>query len=218
MKKLLSTLLLTALFFALPCCTAPEQVDPRISQLRADVLYSDCQNFKICAYLESRENPLENDGVCGKVENFIIFKIDFGKSQTTFESCSVKFAVLDKEYCGDFEYKPLTSFLFAHVQVDALPAEPITVCISGKDLNETVTLYSIKNESTVSYNSVLDNLAQNNQTCKEFLEGDKGEIRIRLIDNDGYDYWYVGLFNGEKIISFLVDGETCEIIAQKDGF
>lgn len=217
MKKLLSTLLLATLILIMPGCKAQEQADPRISQLRADALASDCQNFKITAYLESRENPLENDGVCGKVENFIIFKIDFGKSQTTFESCSVNFSILGKEYCGDFEYKPLTSFLFAHVQVETLPAEPLTVLISGNGLNETLTLYSIKNDDTVSYSSVLQKLSEHCQTCKDFFESGEGEIRIRLIDNDGYDYWYVGLFKKDKNVSFLVDGETCEIIAQKDG-
>lgn len=217
MKKLLLSVISLLAIITFASCKPQDQISPRISQLRNEIFFGESQNFKLSAYCEKRENPLENDGVCGKLENYLIFKIDFGKSQSAIENCSINFALNGKEYCETFEYKPLSSFLFAHVCVENLPTESIAVCIKGPNLNETLTLCSIKNKNTVDYFYALQTITSSNENCKNFLESGNGELRIRLIDNDGYDYWYIGFISPEKTLSFLIDGETCEIIAQKNG-
>lgn len=217
MKKILLYAILLLSLVTFTGCKPQEHIDPRISQLRNDVIFGESQNFKLSAYCERREDPLESDGVCGKLENSLIFKIDFGKSQSAIENCSISFTLNGKEYCETFEYKPLSSFLFAHVCVENLPSEPIDVCIKGPNVNETLTLCSIKNKGTVDYFSALQTITNSNEDCKNFLESGDGELRIRLIDNDGYDYWYIGFISAEKTLSFLIDGENGEIIAQKNG-
>jgi hypothetical protein len=83
--------------------------------------------------------------------------------------------------------------------------------INGK--SQTITLKSVKNKSTKSYGEVLKKLKKEESFSNKLKNA---ELRIRLINNDGHDYWYVGLVTKEKTSSYLLDGETLEIIARKE--
>ena len=218
MKKLITILLtLTLLVFPLSC-KKPKPYLSKISQLRENVYLGSKEDFRLTLYPESRENPLENDGVVGKTEKVLIFKLDFSSSDFEYENCKITFNLGGKSYNGVFEYKPLSTFLYASVTVESLPQNELTVNLSLDEKSVGLTLLPQKNSNSISADEAISKICDSESNCEAFLNSDKGEIRIRLIDNDGYDYWYVGLLDGEKTVSYLIDGETGEIIAKKDDF
>ena len=79
------------------------------------------------------------------------------------------------------------------------------------------TEHSQKNSDTIAYEKAINQLSKNDESVKEFLNSNNYELKIRLIDNEGYDYWYIGFSNADKSISFLVDGKTGETVAKKEG-
>ena len=42
-----------------------------------------------------------------------------------------------------------------------------------------------------------------------------GEIYVRLIEQGGKNFWYVGLITKEKTLALLVDGKTGKILSEK---
>ena len=132
-----------------------------------------------------------------------------------YENCKIEFNIKDKVYGGDFEYTPLATFLYCKIAVSKLPTDELYLKIDFNGQSLGVKLLSLKNPSTLSYCKILDDLNENDEFVKDFLRLENGEIKIRFIDNDGYDYWYIGFVDGQKITAYLIDGETGEILAIK---
>ena len=75
-------------------------------------------------------------------------------------------------------------------------------------------LNSVKKSNALDYIKILKSFEDNEKTRAVINEDN--EIKIRLINNGDYDYWYVGFSAEEKNVSYLLDGFTGEIIAQKE--
>lgn len=212
MKKLLILLLLIVTLLFTFSCKERSKYDDQISQLRNDVLKYECQEYTLTAYAEIIETPLSNDGVKGKTEKTLIFKLKNNNPSCNFENCSLSFSINGKSYAKNFDFKQIPTLLNCSVKVDNLPKTlDVMLTINGK--SQTITLKSVKNKSTKSYGEVLKKLKKEESFSNKLKNA---ELRIRLINNDGHDYWYVGLVTKEKTSSYLLDGETLEIIARKE--
>ena len=203
-------------FYCIFCsaCKQKTDYDQKISQLRTDVFVYECQNFTLTAFSEIVETPLTDDGVKGKTEKLITFRLRSTNSNYFDQMPQINFTLADKNYSANFEFKQIPTILSCSVNVDDMPSSAFDISLRADGTQNTITLQSVKNSTTKSYNQVLKSLL-NDQSFLEIVSG-QVEIRIRLIHNDGYDYWYVGLITPNKTISYLLDGETLEIIAKKD--
>ena len=217
MKKFI--VLLAAIFMLTTVCACSEndKTFERISQLREDIFYYGDEEFSLYAYPELRENPFVEDGYAGKTDNYIIFKLTTAGNKEPIESPTVYFELNDKIYTKQFDFLPLAVNLYCQVDVDELPVGNFSVTIKFNGTEKDINFESLKKNSTFSYKDII-NLAKqcNNITVKDFFENpDNYELRLRLIENSGFNYWYVGI-SGENSVALLYDGETGELIAVKD--
>lgn len=213
MKKFLILFLLIFCLSLSLSCKQKSKHDDQISQLRSDILKYDHEDFTLTLYSETVEVPLADDGVKGKTEKVLIFKLKNKRFDQTFENCSLSFSLNNKTYTKSFEFKQIPTILNCTVTVESLPKSTMNVTLTINGKSQAITLKSVKNKSTKSYAEALKRLKKEEAFSNKLSNA---ELRIRLINNDGYDYWYVGLITKEKVFSYLLDGETLEIIAKKE--
>lgn len=197
------------------CCKSKNAYAQNVSQLRCDVLKYECEDFSLVAYCDTKESPLTDDGAVGKADNFLVFKLT-PKAVQNYDNCFVQFYINDRAYTGNFEFKQIAFLLTCSVLVDEFPQSelPLSLTVNGKA--KDLALVSLRNKTTENWTSACEKaLAEDDAAA--LLSTGKYELRIRLIDNAGYDYWYVGIIAQGKTVSYLLDGETLEIIAKKDG-
>ena len=215
MIKKLITLLIVISMSILPSCKKQKEYLPLISQLRHDVFIYKCDDFKLTAYVESVENPIKEDGKVGKLENVITFKMQ--ALAQNFESLSISFKINGESYSKQFEFKQIASLSTCKIAVTDFPSKSFKANLKIDDQLKTVELVSAKNSSTKDYLNAVDHLADSEENFATVIKNKNCELRIRLIDNDGYDYWFIGVVSTDKKLSYLLDGETLEIIAKKVG-
>ncbi len=211
-KKLLLLITTVCLAFNVSC-KKNSKYDGKISQLRNDVFTYDCTDFCLTVYSEFVETPLLNDGVKGKVENVLTFKLKNKNASNNFENCHLSFNLNKKDYSKNFEFKQIPSLLICTVVVEELPSSKFDVMLTINGKSQAIALNSVKNKSTKSYVEVLKSLEKEEEFSNKINEN--VELRIRLINNDGYDYWFVGIIDEKTTTSYLIDGETLEIVAKK---
>lgn len=212
--KIITTVLSFFAIFCLSSCKNTSLYETKISQLRLNAYYYECADFSVFVYPEQCENPQKDDGIKNALENRLYFKLQFSSVSPT-DNCSVEFLSDKKNYRANFEYSPLSTFLYCKVLVDVLPKDELYVkfTLNGKTIG--ANLVPLKDQSTLSYNKILGNLKNNDEFIKEFLQKSNGEIKIRFIDNDGFDYWYFGFIDEKTTTSYLIDGQTGEVLAVK---
>ena len=213
-KKFL-TLFFSFALLSLCGCKETDLYVKKVSQLRLDVLEYACEEFSLTAHVEAVESPIANDGIVGKSENVILFKLKSLKPNTNLEDSLVTFSIGENTYTKPFEFKQITSLLTCSFTVDTLPSTDLLVKLTVNGKEEEITLSSLKNKSTKDWTKAIDKLLCEEENLN-LINSENVELRIRFIDNDGYDYWYVGIIFKDKIYSFLLDGETLEIIAKKE--
>ncbi|MBQ4099294.1 MAG: hypothetical protein IJC87_04145 [Clostridia bacterium] len=212
--KIITTILSFFAIFCLSSCKNTSLGKAKISQLRQNAYYYECADFSLFTYPEQCENPQKDDGIKNALVNRLCFKLQFASVSPT-DNCSVEFFIGDKNYHANFEYSPLSTFLYCTVFVETLPKDELYVKfnLNGKTIG--ANLSPLKNKTTISFDKILNNLKNNDEFVKEFLQKDDGEIKIRFIDNDGFDYWYFGFIDEKTTTSYLIDGQTGEVLAVK---
>ena len=212
MKKIV--LLLSFLsIFCLSSCKEKFSYEGIISQLRQTSLFYENDEFSIIAHPEKCENPQVDDGAIGTIENRICFKLQL--KTKTYENCKLEFSINGKTYKANFNYQPLSKFLYCTVLVEFLPIQNLYLKIDLDDKNIGVNLFSLKNNTTLTHQKIIENLFVSDEFVKEFITNQNGELKMRFIDNDGYDYWYLGFVDAKKTTSYLIDGESGEVLAIK---
>jgi len=217
LKKLLLTTLCIIFTFTLFSCSKPPLYEGKISQLRQEIFFAENEQFKLVCYPETRENPMENDGVCGNTENVIIFRLTFKTSALKDSVYDINFDINGKGYNGKFEYKTIPNLLTSTVCVETLNFKDLQLTVNSENQTYSLKATAQKNSDTIAYEKAINQLSKNDESVKEFLNSNNYELKIRLIDNEGYDYWYIGFSNADKSVSFLVDGKTGETVAKKEG-
>ena len=214
MRKALIVILSAALIFAVCGCKKDSFTDEKISQLRTDIYAFESDSFNLFCYCEKRENPFKEDGNVGERQTFAIFKIVPTGEDLSEKEILVKYAAEKFTVCGKFEYKPLSDARYAYLAVPVLPDENFTaeLTIDGKSV--TAEMKSLKRSDLKDYKIAIDAVkAADEKNLKKFF-GDReyGEIRIRLLESGGDNYWYVGFISENEKREYLLDGVTAEII------
>ena len=213
--KIIALILSLSTIFCFSSCKNNDVYHQKISQLRQTILFAENDDFLIFAYPETCENPQIDDGVKRQTENKITFKLQVKDQNFNFENGKIEFSINDKSYKINFDYSTISSFFYCSLAVDTLPSDNLYLTVFFNDKNAGLSLSSLKNATTLSPEKTLKTLEKQDDFVKNFLKDDSGEIKVRFIDNDGFDYWYLGFTTSQKTTSYLVDGETCEILAIK---
>ena len=216
MKKVIFSFILIFCLSVFPACKKECEYRQKFSQLRQTALYAEKDSYSLVCYPEIRENPYLDDGKQATLENCLIFKLTFKGKHTDFENCKISFSVDKKEYCGEFEFKPLSSFLYCYLKVDSLPSACLFVNISYDGKSDGFELKPLKKATTISYCDAIEKLKTQDDSAVGLLNSNN-EMRVRYISSGDYDYWYLGFIGKDCKVSFLIDGETGELVAKKDG-
>ena len=216
MKKII-TFFLAILFLFSVSCSENDGTEKRVSQLRYDILCSFSEDYEIYAYKELSELPLKNDGKVGEQKNVLTFKIVFRKEMSLKSSPVIQFSLNGITYRKEFEYRPLSNYVSCFVIIPSMPENKLDVTIDFDSVKQTHTLLTVKNKKTVSEKEVLSFLKNTDDgNARKILDGEKEyEIRIRLIYSDGFNCYFLGLYNEDSSVNFLLDGETGELLAKK---
>ena len=111
---------------------------------------------------------------------------------------------------------PLHSYSFCRLQ----PEKQVVVKLIYGDQSCTLTALSALNEDTIPYTEALKRATD---YCAEYITSHtengklKAEISVRLLTENGNNYYYVGFTatDGEKK-AVLIDGETGSVLAEKN--
>ena len=216
MKKI-SLVTVISFILILAACSQSNALEKKVSQLRFDILYSSSEYFDVYAFKEICENPQKDDGEIGELKNVLTFKIVFKKEMPLKSSPIVQFSLDGITYRKEFEYKPLSNFVCCSLFLPALPDNKLDVSLEFDKKAENHTLLTVLNKKTLSHTEVLDIIGNSDdEDALKFLNGETAyEVKLRLISSDGYNYYFIGFYNENEFVGFLMDGTTGEIIAKK---
>ena len=180
-----------------------------ISQVRFDILCGKNDNLTLLCYAEQRETPYAYDGVSNPLENLLIFKFDK-------EICNLTLTfTTDKVYTLNVDNT--LNRRFWQIKVNQFPTNSLTVTITTENGQENVVLNSVKTTKTLSYNQAINSLKKQQPELFEELNesGNLYEINVRLLWENNFLYYFVGLSQNGKTNAFLLDAENGNVISKK---
>lgn len=219
MKKNFIAFIFTLTLMPLSACNNGKLYENKISQLREYVYSTETDDYVLTCYGEVKEFPFRDDGTVGELKRILTFKIiPKGSFNAENKDLSVNCRLNEEVLSAKFEFKPLAVSRYAYVYPEKLPDEEFEATITVDGGSETLKLKSKRRDDLISYSDALTAAKKiaDGAIDDYFTEPNYGEIRIRLIENEGYNFWYVGFFDGKTSTSYLVDGLTAEILAIKN--
>ena len=212
MKRVLVFAVFVSALFLSAC--EKDYDDKKISQLRGDIFIAETENVVVYAYSERVEDPLKDDGYVGNVKTRLTFKIPFTPGAFA-SSPIIAFNIGEKNYSKEFDFTPASNYNYCSVEVESLPIGGFSGVLRSEDKEIPLDFTSLKVRSAYDCDDVI-RLAFKTEAARKFLRDENEyEIRVRLIESDGFNYWYIGFIKKEDGIAFLFDAENAEIIATK---
>ena len=210
-------MIIIALLILLSFCASCKEknYEDRISQLRYDEYAYSGDSFKLSAFIEERENPFEEDGYKGITENHLIFRLSLPAGAALSESPEISFCLGEEEYAEKFTHKTAASNLYCDIVASSMPNEDffVDLTINGEKINAEMT--SVKRQDIISYSEAIrKSLSGSDSRVTAFKSDPENyELRVRLLESEGYNYWCVGIIGKKDKIFFLIDGDNGEIIS-----
>lgn len=220
MKKALCSLIcILAVAAAFPLFSCDKRIDyfSYVSELRSDIFTGEKDNYCITVYAGMKEKPFAHDGVAN--DTALTLTVKLITKEKINEAVTVKLSYDGKEYTKTLEYNPVLTTVSADITVEALPQKKLQATLSHGETVETIQLSSLRLDDSANYTQALkaatdkaSEFINKNSTGANF----KGEICIRLLCEGDKNYYYVGfILNDGLALAYLLDGKTCEIIAEK---
>ncbi len=214
----LAVICVLAVMATLSACNSKPDYLSYVSELRKDVFIGEQDNFYVVVYAGNKESPATFDGI--KQDSLLCLGFKIIQKEEVGSQITVKFSVGDKQYSAPLTFNPVKSTLFCDVEVSALPEKNFTVELCYGEESVTVNTTSQLNENTVSYTQALESaIAKGEAFLKEHTEKGvlKAEIVIRLLCENGKNYYYVGFICDKGLKkAYLIEGSTGEVVAEKD--
>ena len=205
---------MTTMFSA--CKQTPDYLS-YVSEFRKDVFCGEKDNFSVVVFAGSKEKPATFDG--DKKDTFLFLTFKVMQKEECGSAITVNFEIGDKKYSQQLQFNPVKSTLSCDVEVAALPEKNLTVELIFGENSTVITTYSKLNEDTVKYTDALNKAIEKAQPfLKEHTKDGvlKAEIVVRLLCENDKNYYYVGFVCEEGLKqAYLIDGKTCQIIAEK---
>ncbi len=219
MKKLLFVLACLVAVVALPSCKNAINLEMYLSEIRS-VAY-ECSNdeYAVSVYAEEKESPYLSDGFVAEMKKYVTVKIESYKTSLSDASVVVNYG--ENSIYGKFEYSPLNGKFITEIEVSELPAEnSIEVIIKESGEQKVFTAEKVIVKGAISYKNALDKVAYlKSKQIERMLSGNGSSIeaRVRILTEGGGVYYFVSITDvSGKTFAYLVDGETGEIVAEKE--
>ena len=219
MKRLSVIFVLSLSLLLLPSCKNAINLEMYLSEIRSSAYECVSDDFSVTVYAEEKESPYLSDGFVAQMKKYVTVKIEDYKSSLSDASVTVKYG--DVECFGKFEYSPLNGKFLTEIEVEKLPAVDeleLTVVNAGEE--KILTAKKVSKEGSISYKTALDKVAfAKSKEIEKMLSGDGSSIetRVRLITEGDSVYYFVSVTDSSgKIHAYLVDGQTGEIVAEKE--
>lgn len=201
--------------FCLVACSAKTAEIENVSQLRYDLLTYEADKFTVVCYPEIREKNFLSDGIAGEKDLLLGFR--FYPTNTVAECVSVSLEADGGTYTAEFDEKSGSDYKICEMQIPTFNKSDLKCMLSVDGELYSVCLSSVKNADTITYTRAVNGIIETDaERLSAFKKNEPYETRIRLIENNGYNFWYVGFINPAKTLSYLVDGATGEILAVKE--
>ncbi len=215
MKKI-CIILFSALILSFVSCSGKDDFSTQnVSQLRENVFVYENDDFFAEAFAEYREKEKADDGFVGERKNFMIFRLRFKKK--SFQSASIKFETDGIKYENDFGFSPSSSYVSCETEVSSFPKSSFFAALDIDGNEHTVEFVSVKNEGTLGCEKAIKECeTKEKDRISEFIKDKNYEIRVRLIENGGFNFYFVGYITENSSVSFLLDGITGEVLAVKE--
>ena len=208
--------LLCLLPLAAACSAAPDLAE-YVSEYRSR-LYSGTEGeYTVVASFSERETPYCADGNVGNMTQ--VFEVTLAAADNT-RTYAVQFCAGGKEYCAELSFD---SVRMVHSYSQSMPApEEQSVAFTFTDTEDetfslTVTAQSARLADTLELPALLDAVyAAERERFDALSDGRifRGELYVRLLAEDGENYFYVGLTDRDgRTYSMLADGATGAILA-----
>lgn len=203
---------------AVSCAKKDDIPADKLSLIRYDILVAEDDDVKIAVYLEKRESPYREDGNPAELKPHIVIKAT-AVDDFDIENADMFAEVItgDKKYSSQFGFRPISFSRECHLSPQTLLGGDLSLIISLNGERRTYNLVSIIKSDIISYADAIISARNYAQGALDAYWDDEnyGEIRVRVLENDGEPYWYVGFINGEQTAAYLVAGTTGETVASR---
>ena len=195
-------------------CKKNEPTAPDVSQIRYDVFYAEDDRYKISVFAEKREDPFIADGNPAPLSPFVSVKVT-PKADENLENADMiaEIKTNEKTYAAAFDFKPVSTARECRLY----PEKPLsggfalTLTINGEKF--VYEPKSLKNKAIITYSAAIFDVKKYAKgRLDRYFSEDTGEIRVKLVENDGFNYWLVEFIDETATVSFLVDARTGEVI------
>ena len=201
----------------LSACSAKIDYTSYVSELRKELFTAENEQVSVMVYTGAKESPAILDGIKNDTRLIIGIKAIFNQEPQSPVTATVCFD--DKAYEIPLNFHPVKRALAGEIEVPVLPEKQVDIKLLYDQTEILLTAKSRLFEDTVSYNEALASVTQKAESfLKEHVKGGvlKCEIIIRLLCEHDKNYYYVGLVCDEGLKrSYLVDGKTGEVVAEK---
>ena len=224
MKKFYIVLLLPIclmLSVVLVGCNSGNKLMQYLSEYRSDIFMATEGKHSIFASFYEREVPYKADGHVGKKEKTL--EVAFATEDNT-KRYFVAFNYNGKQQQNLLYYDSLQMVHTCYFSLAEPKDASLQFLIYEGQPNGTplVTLQakSVRNNNLLPLEKVLAAVEKNEKTLLDSLTQGKqflGEIYVRLLVEENYCYFYVGIIDrAGKTTALLVDGELGEILAKRE--
>ena len=213
--SLLSALLVFTLAFSLSACANKVDYTEYVSELRANILLADTDEFSLRIYSVKKESPYNSDGIaqpCNERTEIYLIAPQGDKA------CQISFAVDGKVYGGEMSFDNVKAEYYYFCPLNTADFSAIPVQISYGEKQIEFTAKSVLNADTLPPFDVLSLLVKEEKELFDSLTdkyGFAGDIYIRLIYEES-PYYYVGVIERSgKITAFLINATSGKILAKR---
>lgn len=209
-------------FYSCACSSLVKRREGSISELRDELMVSECEKDKVTLISGKRENPFVVDGKSGdKIDFTVVTFYPTSASENARFAYSFDDGVSVVE--GEFSKHPFKDTYSFEIAKRVTGSAKVVV--KGEKYERQFDLVSVKNENTISVEQALEKAEiRLSEHIKKFTSGGKlnAEIFIRFLENpissqDGY-YWYVAFVPDKySVYATLIHPESGEIVATREG-
>lgn len=216
MKKWSTFLLILAMLPALTACGSYDYT-AHISEAKSDLFCAETEEFSVTLSCTAREYPYVSDGItCPKSK---VMEISLVPAKS--ELCEYEVYVIGESvWGGETSFRTYAGDYYYCEGVKEFPKDSVTIQIKWENETREIVATSVKNEKTLSVEEALKcavkaekekitQLTENGNFC--------GEFYVRLLRRNT-NYYYIGIIDREgNTLSLLLDSETGEVLARREG-
>ncbi len=223
MKKtiyLLFVMTACPLLLLLAGCSHTPNWSDYVSEYRSQIFEGTEGEYSVFATFSRREYPYEADGNAGTMQD--IFETTLTVPDNT-KLYMIKYSVNNTPYQSELAFDSVNMTHSCSLSLPEPTQNEIIFQIFDAENTENellcITATSVRAENTLLLDELLNRVsAEDDEKFTQLSSGKifNGEIYVRLLNEDGLNYFYVGLIDrAGSIRSYLVDAQTGKILATR---